>query len=97
MGTPGAATEREARVVTLAKEPQPYLRVILRQPANVLEGREMVVLNDGIEVVRNGEVLADLSNYVRRVEVLDGVGEPRVFRVEFYAGEVQAEIEEPRS
>ena len=76
------------------KEPQPYLRVILRQPADVLEARKSIVMNDGIEVVRDGEVLADLSMFVRRVEVLDGVGEPRLFRVEFYAGEVQAEIEE---
>ena len=70
-----------------------HLRITLRQPIGVLGGKKMIALNDAVEVVEAGEVLADLSGYVRRIELVDDVGSPRIVRLELFAGEVQSETE----
>ena len=76
-----------------------HLRIVIRQAAGAVSGGKTFALNDGVEVIdsETGEVVGDLSHYVRRIEVIDEVGEPRMLRLEMFAGEVAAETEPPRS
>ncbi len=74
-----------------------HLRVTLRQPATALNGRKYVPHNDSVEVIADGsgEVLADLTSFVSRIEIIDDVNHPRVLRLDMYAGEIQSETEPP--
>ena len=73
-----------------------HLRVIVRQPVEATSGKLAIVQNDGLEVVDDtGEVIADLSKYVRRIDVLSEIGGARRFRIEALAGEVRVETETP--
>jgi len=75
-----------------------HLRYTLRQPISASEGRAHIVLNDSVEVVNDaGLVIADLSDRVRKIEVIDDVGAPRVIRLELLAGELAVETEPDRS
>ena len=73
-----------------------HLRITLRQRHDVLEGKKTITLNDTVEVVEAGVVLADLSHFVRRIEVIDEVAAPRIVRLEMFAGQIESETEAPR-
>jgi hypothetical protein len=76
-----------------------HLRIVIRQHAGAVSGGKSIALNDGVEVVdsETGEVVGDLSNYVRRIEVIDDVASPRIVRLEMYAGEIAAETMPPQA
>jgi hypothetical protein len=72
-----------------------HLRVVLRQPSIALEGKKYIVTNDGLEIVDDGVVIADLSSFVRRIEVIDEITGLRLIRLEMFAGEVVHETMPP--
>jgi len=75
-----------------------HLRYTLRQPISATEGKTYLAMNDGVEVVDDaGNVIADLSDRVRSIELIDEVGSPRMVRLELFAGEIAAETEPDRS
>lgn len=73
---------------------EPHLRLTLRRPYDASLGRKHIVLNDGLEVVgADGEALADLSSYLRKSEIIRGIGDVHIWKLELYAGEVVVEID----
>jgi hypothetical protein len=76
-----------------------HLRIVIRQHAGAVSGGKSFALNDGVEVVdsETGQIIGDLSNYVRRIEIIDDVGSARMVRLEMFAGEIAAETEPERS
>jgi hypothetical protein len=75
-----------------------HLRLTLRQPDTAEQGAKYVVMNDKLEIIdsESGEVIGDLSRYLRKIEVVDEVGNPRIWKLEMFAGDQAAETELPR-
>jgi len=71
-----------------------HLRITFVQRDSVRRGMKSMVLNDRVEVIdETGHLVADLSHFVRRIEVIDNVASARVVVLEMFAGEIAVQTD----